>query len=298
MLENASSLSSAIEAIAGISSRIETKRSISGGDINIASILTVSGGRKFFLKENRPELELMFAAEAAGLNELSSAAPGEAPLPPVPLPLAWGTDGNTSFLLIEVVEPGHLASGAAFGASLAALHRSRRRESCGFNGDNWIGSTPQQNGWMPSWHVFFAERRLGYQWRLARNNGYGDPGTEKAMTSILNRLPELLPGLENGGASLLHGDLWGGNWIAGADGRAYLIDPAVYYGQREADIAMTELFGGFPSGFRQGYNDAWPLEPGFAERRDLYNLYHILNHLNLFGRSYWSGVKSALKRYS
>lgn len=295
MLENASSLSYVIESIAGEGCRVLSKRSVSGGDINSASMLTISGGRKFFLKENRSELAGMFQAEAAGLIELSS---GGSEIPPVPVPLALGSDGNKAFLMMELLESGHLTSGAGFGASLAALHRSRRRDKCGFSGDNWIGSTPQPNLWMSSWHEFFAVNRLGFQWNLARENGFGDTRSDKAMASILKRLPDLLPGLEAGGASLLHGDLWGGNWIAGTDGRAYLIDPAVYYGHREADIAMTELFGGFPSGFRQGYADAWPLEPGFQERRDLYNLYHILNHLNLFGRSYWGGVESTLMRYA
>lgn len=295
MVENAASLSDAIELIAGPGCRIEHKRNVSGGDINTASILTLSDGRRLFLKGNSAALVPMFAAEASGLVALISSS---SRTPPVPGPLAWGAGGSGSFLLMEVVEPGRLASGEAFGESLAELHRLERSDTCGFNSDNWIGSTPQMNGRLESWYEFFAERRLGYQWRLARKNGYGDSGTDRKMESLLRRLPELLPDLDEHRSSLLHGDLWGGNWMAGADGRAWLIDPAVYYGHREADIAMTELFGGFPAGFREGYRNTWPMEPGFSDRRNLYNLYHLLNHLNLFGSSYWSGVRNTLLSYA
>ncbi len=294
-MENAASLTEAIESVVGSGCRIENKLNVSGGDINAASIITLTGGRRLFLKENSAALVPMFAAEAVGLVTLASSG---LRTPPVPEPLAWGVDGSGSFLLMEAVEPGRLVSGEAFGASLTELHRSERSDTCGFDSDNWIGSTSQMNSRLESWHEFFAERRLGYQWRLARKNGYGDSGTDREMESILRRLPELLPDLDDGRSSLLHGDLWGGNWMAGADGRVRLIDPAVYYGHREADIAMTELFGGFPAGFREGYGNAWPMEPGFSDRRDLYNLYHLLNHLNLFGSSYWGGVRNTLLSYS
>ena len=239
----------------------------------------------------------MFTAEAAGLNALSAVSALSAS-PPVPAPLAWGCEGRLSFLIMEEVVPGRLENGASFGRALSELHRHGRRDTCGFDGENRIGSNPQPNPGVKSWHQFFGEHRLLFQWSLARRNGYGDPSTEKAMESVIKRLPDLLPDVDGGKPSLLHGDLWGGNWMAGADGRAYLIDPAVYYGHREADLAMTELFGGFPSGFRRGYEESWPLNPGFPERRDLYNLYHLLNHLNLFGSTYWGGVRSIISSYS
>jgi len=295
MIENALSLESAVELLCGTGCRIENRQTVSGGDINRASLVTLGGGVKLFLKENRAELVSMFSSEAEGLLALASIGDGAAP---VPTPLAWGTDRGSSFLLMEVVEPGRLSSGEDFGASLAFLHRNGRSVSCGFNGDNLIGSTPQPNGWIESWNNFFAERRLGFQWDMVRKRGYGDSKDDKAMVSVLKRLKGLLPEPDDGRPSLLHGDLWGGNWMAAADGRGWLIDPAVYYGHREADIAMSELFGGFPSGFLNGYCNVWPLDAGYSDRRDLYNLYHRLNHVNLFGSSYWGGAISTIRRYA
>jgi fructosamine-3-kinase len=248
-----------------------------------------------FLKENRVELVSMFSSEAAGLRALGSAGNGAAPVPEA---LAWGTEGSRSFLLMEAVETGQLFSGEEFGKSLAVMHKQARSSSCGFSADNRIGSSIQHNTPMESWHDFFAEKRLGVQWKMAREKGYGDAVSDKAVESLLKGLKNILPEPDEGWPSLLHGDLWGGNWLPGADGRGWLIDPAVYYGHREADIAMTELFGGFPSGFYSGYRNFWPLEPGYSERRDLYNLYHLLNHLNLFGQSWWSGVIGTIRKYS
>ena len=297
MIAAASSLEEAVRGLYGGDCRIESRRSVGGGDINAAAVLELTGGHRIFLKENRSDLAPMFAAEAVGLEALAKVG-RRSGAPPVPAPLAWGTDGRWSFLLLEEVRSGRLKSGEAFGRALAALHREGRSGSCGFEGDNWIGSTPQPNGRMDDWRAFFAERRLGFQWRLARKRGYGDAAAERAMDSLLRKLPDLLPDVDDGRPSLIHGDLWGGNWMAGADGRAWLIDPAAYYGHREADLAMTELFGGFPAGFRDGYSEAWPLEPGYPERRDIYNLYHVLNHVNLFGGGYWSGAASTLSRYA
>ncbi len=238
----------------------------------------------------------MFEAEAAGLRALSAAAES-CGAPPVPEPLAWGKDGRTSFLLMEYILSGRLKSGEDFGHSLAALHRGARQTLCGFNLDNWIGTTPQINTFTESWHEFFGGHRLAYQWKLARANGYGNAAGDRQMEKLICRLPEILPDVDEGEPSLLHGDLWGGNWMADSGGRACLIDPAVYYGHREADLAMTRLFGGFPSGFYRGYEEAWPLEPGFDSRVPVYNLYHVLNHLNLFGASYWGGVQSVLRAF-
>lgn len=296
MISNSNSLRNAIVSLTGQS--VRHSQPVSGGDINAASLLTLSDGTTLFLKENRKSLSLMFAAEADGLEALRSVREfPDSCSPPVPKPLAWGTDQNRSFLLIETVEGGSLKSARGFGTSLAALHRLGRSRQCGFHSDNWIGSTPQSNTFGDSWHDFFAHRRLEFQWKLAVQNGFGDSGTGRAMQSVLSRLSSLLPEPDGGQPSLLHGDLWGGNWMAGSDGRAWLIDPAVYYGHREADLAMTQLFGGFPAGFFEGYQESWPLEPGFPERKDLYNLYHLLNHLNLFGGSYYSSVRSIIRKY-
>lgn len=295
MIINASSLIKAIESIDDSDCRITNRQRVSGGDINRCFKLTLSSGRVFFLKENQSSLVHMFAAESAGLLELADAAKGIEGIF-VPKPFAWGLDGGRSFLLMEYINQGRLTSSTSFGASLAELHRSARNDSCGFEQDNWIGSTPQLNSPTVSWHTFYSECRLGFQWRLARKNGFGNLTADRAMERIQSNISNILPAPDK--PSLLHGDLWGGNWMAGIEGYAWLIDPAVYYGHREADIAMTELFGGFPSGFRDAYRNTWPLDPGFDERRNLYNLYHLLNHLNLFGSSYWPGVMSSISQYS
>ena len=295
MITNASSLIKAIESIDGSACRMADRQRVSGGDINSCFKLTLSSGRMFFLKENQSSLVHMFAAESTGLLELANAAKGIEGLS-VPNPLAWGLNGDRSFLLMEYINQGRLNSGASFGACLAELHRGTRNDKCGFGQDNWIGSTPQLNSPTVSWHTFYAEYRLGFQWRLARKNGFGNSVADQAMERVQSKLPGILPAPD--GPSLLHGDLWGGNWMAGIEGYAWLIDPAVYYGHREADIAMTELFGGFPSGFHDAYRSTWPLDPGFSDRRNLYNLYHLLNHLNLFGSSYWPGVMSGINQYS
>lgn len=297
MIEHAASLEDAIERLYEGRRGLRGRRGVGGGDINVASVLTLDDGSHLFLKENRDDLMPMFAAEAVGLAALADIA-DESKVLSVPRVYAWGIDGRRSFLLMEMISPGRLKSGEEFGRALAILHKEGRSVDCGFSSDNWIGSNRQSNQRMSSWHDFFAERRLGYQWRMARMKGFGQASEDKSMESLLNRLPELLPDIDGGQASLLHGDLWGGNWMADSTGRAWLIDPAVYYGHREADLAMTELFGGFPAGFRQGYEDEWPIEPGFNERRDLYNLYHILNHANLFGSSYWNSAIGIVKRYT
>jgi len=295
MITNSPSLIKAIESADGPGCRITDRQRVSGGDINRCFKLTLSSGRVVFLKENQSSLAHMFAAESTGLLELSNAVKGIEGIS-VPKPLAWGLDGDRSFLLMEHISQGRLKSSVSFGASFAELHRGARSDSCGFEQNNWIGSTPQLNDLTASWQVFFAEYRLGFQWKLARERGFGNLTADRAMERIQSRISSILPAPDR--PSLLHGDLWGGNWMAGAEGRAWLIDPAVYYGHREADIAMTELFGGFPSGFRDAYQETWPLEPGFSERKNLYNLYHLLNHLNLFGSSYWPSVMSGINQYS
>lgn len=272
---------------------------VSGGDISSAARLRLSSGESVFVKENRAELAPMFAAEAEGLRALGEAA-SVSGAPPVPQVFGSGVDEGRAFILLSHIPvaprvPGGI--GTRFGRALAALHRENRRDSCGFHADNWIGSTPQRNSRCGSWFEFFAEHRLGFQWELARRGGFGGPSGDRALESLQRRLSDLLPDVDNRRPSLLHGDLWGGNWLAGADGRAWLIDPAVHYGHREADLAMTRLFGGFPPGFHDAYTEAWPLEPGFDERADIYNLYHLLNHLNLFGSSYQGTVDRILHRF-
>ncbi|MBN2659066.1 MAG: fructosamine kinase family protein [Spirochaetales bacterium] len=263
-----------------------------GGCINAVSKITLQSGRIVFLKENSRALSLMFREEARGLAALKEAFPLN-----VPEPLAWGKDNSSSFLILE-----YIGSGAkrpefweSFGRALAQMHRKGRGEGFGFERDNFIGSTLQKNDRMGKWTDFFAENRLLFQAGLARSSRLADSSVSRGIESICRRIGNLLP--EPDFPSLLHGDLWSGNFMVDEGGRAVLIDPAVYYGHREADLAMTELFGGFNRNFYRAYEEEFPLTPGYDGRRDLYNLYHMLNHLNLFGSSYMGSVRSIISRY-
>lgn len=238
------------------------------------------GTRRYFVKLNQPGRLEMFLAEAEGLRELSGTESIR-----VPAPIAHGTAGNRAFLAMEYLElglPGTLAD-VSLGRGLAELHR-RTRPEFGWHRDNTIGSTPQCNGSSGNWVDFWREHRLGYQLCLATEKGYG-----RRLQRSGERLLDALPGFFESYhpvPSLLHGDLWAGNHAADAAGHAVIFDPAVYYGDREADLAMTELFGGFSPDFYAAYRETWPLDAGYSVRRRLYNLYHVLNHLNLFGGGY------------
>jgi fructosamine-3-kinase len=287
-------LETVIHRIAGDGVSVRSSRRIGGGSINETARLTLSDGAELFVKRNASRHGGLFREEARGLRALRRAA-----RPRVPEPIAIGEDGGTQFLLLEYVPTGERGAtfSAELGEQLATLHRTLRSDRCGFDRDNHIGSTPQLNGWDPDWHRFFGEMRLVPQMERARAAGYADAGMEQRLGRVVSRLSELLPHPDSGGASLLHGDLWGGNVIAGPEGEPVLIDPAVYYGHREADLAMTELFGGFGSAFLRRYREVWALEPGYEDRRDLYNLYHLLNHLNLFGTGYLGSCTAILRRY-
>jgi fructosamine-3-kinase len=222
----------------------------------------------------------MFEAEAAGLHEIQRSRTLR-----VPLPVCLGRNESKAWLVLEYLEMGNVScsGAAAMGEGLAAMHRISS-EKFGWLRDNTIGATPQINSYSSNWIQFWREQRLGYQLQLARVNGY----TGKLQTQgeqLLARLDFFFPGPKPV-ASLLHGDLWSGNYSFDRAGQPVLFDPAVYYGDRESDIAMTELFGGFSASFYAAYREVYPLDPGYSTRKTLYNLYHILNHLNLFGGGY------------
>ena len=230
----------------------------------------------------------MFEAEAEGLEELRRADAIR-----VPAVLDVGLRDGQSFIVLEQLhfESASTAVATAFGRQLAELHR-RTQEQFGWHRDNTIGLTPQINTRTDDWISFFRDHRLGYQLRLAAENGYrGD--VQSLGAELLQALPAILAGHEPE-ASLLHGDLWGGNWAA-VDGEPVIFDPAVYYGDRETDLAMTRLFGGFGTAFYRAYDEAWPLPLGHERRTDLYQLYHVLNHLNLFGAGYRSRAINLMK---
>lgn len=249
---------------------------VSGGCIHRCYRATI-GGAPAFIKVNEASFADAFAAEADGLRALAAAAVR------VPQPLRHGTQGTQAFLLLEFLDLRGSGDWAALGRMLAQAHRQTAARF-GWPRDNYIGTTLQRNGWRDDWGRFFVERRLGPQLELARSKGYAvDSG--KALDALTGHCPA---------PSLLHGDLWNGNAAFMPDGAPVLFDPAVYYGDRETDLAMTELFGGFPREFYDAYQAAYPLEAGYAVRKHLYNLYHLLNHLNLFGGGYLAQVRSTL----
>ena len=270
-------------------------RSVSGGDINDAYLVALEDGQKVFLKVNTPGNAAFFSAEQAGLEALRKTdAIG------VPKAITAGVSRDCSFLIMEYLEAGPHRPDywERFGRQLAAMHKAETGEwtpqgKYGFTQNNFIGAGRQNNHICGSWIDFFREYRLEQQFRWAE--AYFDSYGRKAMQSLLDHLEDYL--VEPEFPSLLHGDLWGGNFVTGPDGSAWLIDPAVYVGHAEADLAMTELFGGFAPAFYGAYKEMSPLLPGYADRRELYNLYHLLNHLNLFGEAYYGSVMRIVRRY-
>jgi fructosamine-3-kinase len=252
---------------------------VHGGSINECHRWETDGG-PVFVKLASEHGYAMFEAEAAGLAELERAAAVR-----VPKVLALGQGGGQAFLALEWIEfgAGGNRSDEHLGEQLAALHRYRAARH-GFHVDDYIGSTPQPNAWEDDWVEFLRLRRLGHQLELAARHGYGGRLYDRGR-----RLLEVLDvffSTYRPEPSLLHGDLWGGNWGAGADGEPVIYDPAAYYGDRETDIAMTRLFGGFGPRFYSAYVASYPLDQASGTRSTLYNLYHVLNHMNLFGGGY------------
>ncbi len=266
---------------------IASIQAVGGGCINQGTRLVTASGQTFFLKTNPHIPPDMFAREADGLRSLR-VADG----PRVPVPYLVGGD----FLLMEDLSPTSRSKPywTVFGQQLAALH-NHVNPSFGFPHDNYIGSTPQKNSWMGDGYAFFAEHRLLYQARLAESNALLGQKDVRDVERLAQKLPELIPIQP---ASLIHGDLWSGNATTDASGEPALIDPAVYYGWAEAELAMTALFGAFPDLFYQSYLEARPLESGLWQRFPIYNLYHLLNHLNLFGRGYYEQVRGILRLFA
>lgn len=265
---------------------ITTEHAISGGCIAQSSIIKTDDGRRFFLKQGFSGT--MFQKEANGLLELDKA---KAIIVPNVILV------NTNYLLLQVIETGPKQPDffKSFGAAFARLHQYTNAHF-GFYEDNFIGSTPQINTPCPNWEEFYFTNRLLYQYRLAEQNGHVDASFRNSFRLVESRLPSILNGSEEP-PCLLHGDLWGGNYLVNTNGQPVLIDPAVYYGHREADLAMTKLFGGFNNEFYTSYNKAYPLKDGFEYRENIYLLYHVLNHLNLFGSSYQSQAIQLMNSY-
>ncbi|MGB7711549.1 MAG: fructosamine kinase family protein [Microcoleus sp.] len=313
-------ISAHISEVTGDKFAIDNRRSVSGGCINQGYYIS-SSSRAYFAKINQASQVAMFEAEALGLQQM-----GETQTIRVPEPICWGTEGNSAYIVLEWMDLGgrggdslrdSFASRAweEMGRKLAAMHKytppspGRARGHRPYNGggeeansgllrgcfgwtlNNTIGSTVQINNWTANWGEFWAEHRIGYQLKLAKRRGGHFPQGER----LLEVIPELLAGYEPQ-PSLVHGDLWGGNAGVTSAGEPVIFDPAAYFGDREVDLAMTELFGGFSAQFYRGYNQVWPLDSGYEKRKILYNLYHILNHFNLFGGSYDSQANQMINR--
>jgi len=266
---------------------------VGGGCIHTALRLrgeTSAGVCSYFVKMNAAEHAAMFAAEADGLAALAEAGALR-----VPRVITRGDDGERAWLVLEWLDLAALspASGARLGAALAALH-AIPREKFGWARDNYIGASAQVNGWSGEWLPFWRDRRLVAQLRYAAH--------KRLPSRMIDRGERLAADCEvffrdhRPSPSLLHGDLWGGNAAALGDGTPVVFDPAVYVGDREADLAMTELFGGFPADFQAAYRAALPLDDGYRVRRDLYNLYHVLNHANLFAGGYVAQATESIGR--
>lgn len=298
--EKTNSINEALTAIFGETLHIVSKRPIYGGDINESYCLSLSDGTDVFLKCNTLRNLSFFEAEAKGLEALQRA--GTIGVPKV---LGIGVDKaqGKSFLLMEYLKPSPKIRQywEVFGRELAALHKVKTQDfvgtdnnlQFGFEADNYIGASSQLNTPKENWLTFFRDCRLLPQINMAER--YMDDKMRKKCMKLLEHLDSY--SAEPEFPSLIHGDLWSGNAGCGPDGKAWIFDPAVYVGHFEAELAMTELFGGYPGSFYKAYHEVNPIDRGYKDRRDLYNLYHMLNHLNLFGSSYLNSVQRILNRY-
>jgi len=266
----------------------KTSESLGGGCINQISKLTDQEGNHWLLKENHPQYLEMFVAEADGLNEINSSQSIR-----VPDVYCHGETQQSAYLLMEYIPLSSGSADAKTGQQLAQMHQYQA-EKFGWHRENYIGTTPQSNQRHSSWIEFWKSQRLLPQLALAKNKGYPNTAYEDGL-KLADNLSMFFSSYQPV-ASLLHGDLWGGNQAHDESGNPIIFDPAVYYGDRESDIAMTELFGGFSAQFYSAYNDCYPLDKDYSTRKNLYNLYHVLNHYNLFGGSYASQAASMAKR--
>lgn len=284
-------LSLSVQLEATLSSRITAARPFSGGDIHRAALLTLTDGRQIFLKYNTSGHAVeMFRTEALGLALL-----GASKVIAVPKALGHGHVDEYAFLLLEYIAPGYRNRHfwEDFGSSLSALHGTTSAQF-GFAHDNFIGSLPQSNKRHDNWPDFFTQERLLPQMRLTREHNRLNASDEKQLENLCKKLSSICP---KESPALTHGDLWSGNFLCNTKNKPVLIDPAASFAHREMDLAMSRLFGGFDSVFYQSYENAWPLAPGFEERIEVYQLYYLLVHVNLFGGGYVESVRSILRRW-
>lgn len=262
----------------------------SGGCINDARVVTLTDGRRYFIKTH-PDAEHfpgLYAAEFEALKLLSEPAAIRVPQPVV---------HAEHFIVMEYIQLGKPAADwhEQVGRQLAQLHRATTQQRFGFEFDNFLGTTPQPNQWQDDWLSFWRDQRLGWQLELYAEKTVVDDPLLRLGEKLLHRLPDYLGGIAEP-AVLLHGDLWSGNAASDEQGKPVIYDPASYYGHREAEIGMMRLFGGFGPVCEAAYAEVWPFPDGCEERIRLYRLYHELNHLNLFGHGYYQGCVNSLKK--
>lgn len=289
-----SNLNEIIKCKFGNAAAIKRRIPVSGGDINRAYALELSDGTKVFMKSNLRENKSFFKAESEGLEAMRKTGTIR-----VPQVIASGTDGGEAFLLLEYIESGrgNRQSSEELGTGLAMMHLADtagfvQGGNFGFASDNYIGAGKQINTPKQNWIDFFVECRLRPQFERALR--YFGAEERRKIDLFLSRVERYLE--EPSKPALLHGDLWAGNYMIDADGHPWLIDPAVYVGHAEADLAMTELFGGFDRTFYDAYRSIAGIDHEYESRRDIYNLYHLLNHLNLFGTGYLYSVQSIINK--
>jgi fructosamine-3-kinase len=282
-----------LTGIFGKNVRIDSIRSTGGGCINQTQVLILSNKERVFLKSNDRPPSGFFAAEANGLALLRGNANGLR----VPRVLALQPGNDPHYLLLEYIEETGADAGYCvnFARSLATLHRTAQ-DHYGLDHDNFIGKTAQHNAVESDPIVFYREHRFRFQQRLARTAGLLPKSVDARLDKLWDKLDTLI-NVAGERPALVHGDLWSGNHFPAGD-NACIVDPAVYFGLRESDLAMTEMFGRLPQEFYDAYAEAFPLNPGYAERKQLFNLYHLLNHLNLFGGSYLSSVEQVAAHFT
>jgi len=292
----------ALEGVLGRRVRVVSSRSVGGGCVSASARLDTDDGGAWFAKWNADAGAGLFVAEADGLAALAAAAGKDARVPEVAGVGGRGVPSDPGWIVMEYLPAGQPSPdySARLGRGLAELHARPGPDPAGgafgWPTDNFIGSLPQANAPLGDWPSFWRERRLEPQVRLARDSGALSAGEGRPLEALLDDLDTVLAGAAEEGPSLLHGDLWGGNVFPGSDGTPVLIDPAVYRGHREVDLAMSELFG-FPGGFLPAYREAWPTDLAYDRvRRHAYQLYYLLVHVNLFGRSYMAPSLDAARR--
>jgi fructosamine-3-kinase len=284
-------VASALSEKLGSEINIKSTQLLGGGCIHHASKIATSAG-PFFLKWNAAGIQDIFLREAEGLEELKKAASAEIKIPEVFA--AKMINETPGFLVLEYLESGRqINDDEKLGRGLAVIHKFSSG-NFGFCSDNYCGATQQNNEWKPDWITFFAENRLGWILKLIKETRFLSASEQQLFEQLMNKLPLLIPA--NSVPSLIHGDLWSGNYLYSVKGPA-LIDPAVSYSDREMEFGMITLFGGFSQRFFDAYNDIFPLPDGWKERNKLYQLYHILNHYYLFGGSYLQQAVQIARQY-